>query len=149
MARSQSELALTATTAEPEDVATARKELSGRLADLQRQPGFPSGGDEDVLAMSLPTPHTACPNPYLAEWVERASPTGGRRLRGSWAVCCGLSVVRNRFYKAHAFPTKVPHEAIMRLILHYTRPGDLVLDGFCGSGMTGLAAQACAPPDLS
>ena len=26
---------------------------------------------------------------------------------------------------------------------HYTRPGDVVLDGFCGSGMTGVAAQWC------
>ena len=31
----------------------------------------------------------------------------------------------------------------MRYILHYTRPGDLVLDGFCGTGMTGVAAQLC------
>ena len=30
-------------------------------------------------------------------------------------------------YKAHSYPTKVPHEAIMRLILHYTEPGDVVL----------------------
>ena len=149
MARSQSELALTATTAEPEDVATARKELSSRLADLQRQPGFPSGGDEDVLAMSLPTPHTACPNPYLAGWVERASPTGqDDDYADPGPFAADVSVGKgNRFYKAHAFPTKVPHEAIMRFILHYTRPGDLVLDGFAGSGMTGLAAQACARPD--
>ena len=31
----------------------------------------------------------------------------------------------------------------MPSILHYTKPGDLVLDGFCGSGMTGVAAQWC------
>jgi hypothetical protein len=30
--------------------------------------------------------------------------------------------------------------------LHYTRPGDVVLDLFCGSGMTGVAAQMCAQP---
>ncbi|MCX7949791.1 MAG: DNA methyltransferase, partial [Treponemataceae bacterium] len=28
-------------------------------------------------------------------------------------------------------------------ILHYTEPGDVVLDGFAGSGMTGVAAQLC------
>ena len=32
----------------------------------------------------------------------------------------------------------------MRYILHYTDPGDVVLDGFCGTGMTGVAAQLCA-----
>ena len=31
----------------------------------------------------------------------------------------------------------------MPSILHYTKPGDIVLDGFCGSGMTGVAAQRC------
>ncbi|WP_419614541.1 DNA methyltransferase [Thiolapillus sp.] len=31
----------------------------------------------------------------------------------------------------------------MRYILHYTEPGDIVFDGFCGTGMTGVAAQMC------
>ena len=46
-------------------------------------------------------------------------------------------------YKAHSYHTKVPHLAIVPSILHYTEPGDVVLDGFCGSGMTGVAAQWC------
>ena len=50
-------------------------------------------------------------------------------------------------YMAHSYHTKVPHQAILRYILHYTKPGDIVLDGFCGSGMTGVAASLCA--DLS
>jgi predicted RNA methylase len=37
----------------------------------------------------------------------------------------------------------VPHRAIVPYLLHYTSPGDVVLDGFAGSGMTGLAAQWC------
>ena len=44
-------------------------------------------------------------------------------------------------YKAHSYHTKVPHLAIVPSILHYTEPGDIVLDGFSGSGMTGVAAQ--------
>src|SRR5208337_4466507 len=46
-------------------------------------------------------------------------------------------------YNAHNYHTKVPHKAIMRYILHYTEPGDSVFDGFCGTGMTGVAAQMC------
>jgi hypothetical protein len=46
-------------------------------------------------------------------------------------------------YNAHSYHTKVPHKAIMRYILHYTNPGDIVFDGFCGTGMTGVAAQMC------
>ena len=47
-------------------------------------------------------------------------------------------------YLAHGYHTKVPYRAIMRYILHYTKPHDLVFDGFAGSGMTALAASACA-----
>jgi DNA modification methylase len=45
------------------------------------------------------------------------------------------------FYRAHSYHTKVPPEGIARLIQHYTEPGDTVLDSFCGSGMTGVAAR--------
>lgn len=44
-------------------------------------------------------------------------------------------------YNTHSYPTKVPAEAIEPYIEHHTRPGDLVLDPFSGSGMTGLAAR--------
>ncbi len=43
-------------------------------------------------------------------------------------------------YDAHTYHTKVPPEAIIHLIEHFTQPGDLILDPFCGSGMTGVAA---------
>ncbi len=46
-------------------------------------------------------------------------------------------------YNAHSYHTKVPHKAVMRYILHYTDPSDIVFDGFCGTGMTGVAAQLC------
>ncbi|RMD99279.1 MAG: hypothetical protein D6812_11920 [Deltaproteobacteria bacterium] len=46
-------------------------------------------------------------------------------------------------YKAHSYHTKVPHEAIIPYIEHYTDVGDVVLDGFCGSGMVGVAAGLC------
>jgi len=49
-------------------------------------------------------------------------------------------------YNAHSYHTKVPPRSIIPYILHYTQPGDLVLDPFCGSGMTGVAAQMCAKP---
>lgn len=43
-------------------------------------------------------------------------------------------------YNAHSYHTKVPPQGIVPYIEHYTDPGDLVLDPFCGSGMTGVAA---------
>jgi GAF domain-containing protein/CheY-like chemotaxis protein len=50
-------------------------------------------------------------------------------------------------YKAHTYHTKVPPKALVRYILHYTDPGDIILDGFCGTGMVGVAAQMCSSPD--
>ncbi len=44
------------------------------------------------------------------------------------------------FYRAHSYHTKVPVEGLIQLIEHYTDPGDVVLDPFCGSGQTGVAA---------
>jgi DNA modification methylase len=43
-------------------------------------------------------------------------------------------------YDAHTYHTKVPPEGIARLLEYYTKPGEIVLDPFCGSGMTGVAA---------
>lgn len=31
----------------------------------------------------------------------------------------------------------------MRYIIHYTNPGEFILDGFAGTGMTGVAARLC------
>ncbi len=44
-------------------------------------------------------------------------------------------------YQVHTYPTKVPSAAIEPFILASTEPNGTVLDPFCGSGMTGLAAQ--------
>ena len=129
-------------------VQAAREELRQQLPELRRLPGCPQGSDDDILAMSYPPYYTACPNPFISDWLAELDRPGDddRTDPGPFAsdVVEGKG---NAFYKAHSYPTKVPHPAIMRFILHYTRPGDVVLDGFAGSGMTGVAAQACANPD--
>jgi len=44
-------------------------------------------------------------------------------------------------FSMHAYHLgKKPHDAIATYIAHYTQPGDLVLDPFCGSGSTAVAA---------
>lgn len=42
-------------------------------------------------------------------------------------------------YNVHSYSTKVPHQAIMPLITRFTKPGELLVDPFAGSGMTGVA----------
>lgn len=43
-------------------------------------------------------------------------------------------------YMAHAYLTKVPLAAIEPFIKDFSKPGDIVVDPFAGSGMTGIAA---------
>ena len=108
--------------------------------------GFPIGEDEDILALSDPPYFTACRNPFTNHFIRHygtpynAAADNYRREPFASDVSEGKN---NPIYNAHSYHTKVPHKALMRYILHYTRPGDLVLDGFCGTGMTGVAAQLC------
>lgn len=44
-------------------------------------------------------------------------------------------------YNMHTYPSKKPADAIREYIRHYTAPGDLCLDPFCGCGSTALAAM--------
>src|ERR1700675_1605871 len=47
--------------------------LREKLKDKQYRsiPGFPVGADEDILRLSDPPYYTACPNPWLADFVRR------------------------------------------------------------------------------
>lgn len=49
-------------------------------------------------------------------------------------------------YNAFAYPTKISPEAVAVFIACHTKPGDLVIDAFAGSGSTGLAALLCDRP---
>lgn len=119
--------------------------LRERLPELRKRPDFPHGDDEDILRMSDPPYYTACPNPFLADFVAhhgRPYDPDEEYHREPYAVDVSVGKT-DKLYRAHPYHTKVPHLAIVPSILHYTRPGDVVLDGFCGSGMTGVAAQWC------
>jgi len=110
------------------------------------QIGFPHGEIEDILNLSDPPYYTACPNPFIEEFIKHYGkpydPEHDDYHREPFAA--DVSEGKNDpIYNAHSYHTKVPHKAIMRYILHYTEPGDLVFDGFCGTGMTGVAAQLC------
>lgn len=123
------------------------KLLAERLQDpaFRKQEGCPNGTDEAILAMSDPPYYTACPNPWLGDFVGhygKAYDPSVTYSREPLAIDVSVGKT-DQIYKAHSYHTKVPHLAIVPSILHYTRPGDIVLDGFAGSGMTGVAAQWC------
>ena len=130
-----------------------REELRKKLPELKQMEGYPIGEDDDIINLSDPPYYTACPNPWLNdfidEWEQEKKQLEEEGKRDADAVvtepyASDVSEGKNNpIYMAHAYHTKVPHPAIMRYILHYTQPGDIVFDGFAGTGMTGVAANLC------
>ena len=144
-------------TSEDERRSFFRDELQKKLPELRKIEGFPIGEDEDILNLSDPPYYTACPNPWLndfiAQWEEDKNKLEKNNKRTADFVvsepyASDVSEGKNNsIYNAHSYHTKVPHPAIMRYILHYTQPGDVIFDGFSGTGMTGVASQVCGNPD--
>jgi len=137
-----------------------RQRLKEALQDpeFRKMPGFPIGTDEAILELSDPPYYTACPNPFIneiiAQWqAERQEirqqlglPDDTVEGNGYHREPFAIDVSEGRsgtIYNAHSYHTKVPYEAIMRYLLHYTEPGDIIFDGFCGTGMTGVASEMC------
>lgn len=139
---------------EVERIEYYRNELRAKLPELRKIEGFPIGEDEDIINLSDPPYYTACPNPWLndfiAEWERDKENIKGRKkyFHIDEPYASDVSEGKtNQIYAAHSYHTKVPHPAIMRYILHYTEPGDIILDGFAGTGMTAVAAISCENPD--
>lgn len=134
-----------------------RDELRKKLPELKKLEGYPIGEDDDIINLSDPPYYTACPNPWLndfiTEWeTEKKSLEEKGKRKPEFEVHTPYSSdvkegKNNAIYNAHTYHTKVPHPAIMRYILHYTQPGDIVYDGFGGTGMTGVAAKMCGHAD--
>ncbi|ASN03849.1 DNA methyltransferase [Virgibacillus necropolis] len=128
-----------------------REELRKKLPKLKEIEGFPNGEDEDIIALSDPPYYTACSNPwindFIEKWEEEKFTKYGRDPQEEYhrkPFSADISEGKNNtIYNAHSYHTKVPYKAIMKYILHYTKPGDVIYDGFCGSGMTGLASEMC------
>lgn len=129
-----------------------REYFSEKLREKLKDPefrkieGFPIGLDDDIIALSDAPNYTACPNPFIPDFLQHSGkpydPKKDNYRREPFAA--DVSEGKNDpIYNAHSYHTKVPHKAIMRYILHYTEPGDVVFDGFCGTGMTGVAARLC------
>ncbi|MBU4222074.1 MAG: site-specific DNA-methyltransferase [Euryarchaeota archaeon] len=130
--------------AKEEEFIKSCRPLNEMLDSVRNVEGFPIGKDEDILALSEAPWYTACPNPYVNEFIKafgtpydeetddyERKPYIGDVSEGK----------KDPIYNAHSYHTKVPYKAIMKFIEHYTDEGDVVFDGFCGTGMTGVAAQ--------
>ena len=76
------------------------------------------------------------PNPTFGHFCELERPPKAVEAAYEHGIAAGKNTY---VYDAHTYHTKVPPQGIELLVDYYTRPGDVVLDPFCGSGMTGVA----------
>ena len=87
--------------------ADSSKDLLQRWED---EVGFPHGEIEDILDLSDPPWHTACPNPFLIAFVEvygSLYDPGERYRRKPFAVDVSEGKT-HPVYRAHGYHTKVP-----------------------------------------
>jgi len=133
-----------------EGIMEKRKLTKEDIDKVRHIEGFPIAKDEDIIALSDPPYYTACPNPFIKDFIQEHGTPYNEETDDYHCEPFAADVSEGKndpIYMAHSYHTKVPHKAIMRYILHYTKPGDIVFDGFCGTGMTGVAAQMCGNPD--
>lgn len=112
--------------------------------EFRKIEGFPIGSDEDILALSDPPYYTACPNPFIAEFIKHYGKTyDPNEPYSREPFAADVSEGKNDpIYRAHSYHTKVPYKAIQRYVEHFTGPNEIVADLFCGTGMTGIAASS-------
>lgn len=106
--------------------------------------GFPIANDEDIIRLSDPPFYTACPNPYINYFIDKYCNEYDSKNDIYYKTPFIGDISEGKtdpLYNAHTYHTKVPYKAIVKFIEYYTSPGDIILDTFCGSGMTGIAAQ--------
>lgn len=120
------------------------KEDIDKVRDIE---GFPVGSDEDIIALSDAPYYTACPNPFIKEFIKENSTPYDEATDDYHRKPFAADVSEGKsddIYNYHTYHTKVPPKAILKYILHYTNPGDVIYDAFSGSGMTGVAAAMSA-----
>ena len=121
-----------------------KEELKNKLEELKDIDGFPIGSDEDILELSNSPYFTPCPNPFIKDFIEKNG-VKFDQLTDTYKrlpYTDDIDTNKNdRLTNAHSYHTKSPWHAIQQYIEHYTEKGEIVLDCFSGSGMTGIAAQ--------
>lgn len=123
------------------------EKLREKLKDpeFRKIEGFPIGEDEDILSLSDPPYYTACPIPFIEDFIKHYGkpydPTTDEYRKEPFAA--DVSEGKNDpIYNAHAYHTKVSPIALKKYIEHFTEPDQIVLDFFAGTGMTGVASQS-------
>ena len=78
---------------------------------------------------------------YTFNYDSMKSLNEGLQMRSDWLLplCTGAERLKRNGHKAH--PTQKPESLISRVILSTSKPGDLIVDPFSGSGTTAAVAK--------
>ena len=75
---------------------------------------------------------------HYLDYEAMKAVNGGKQMKDVWTG----PVIKASEKKHGKHPTQKPLYLLERILLAASRPGDLVVDPFCGSGTTGVAATA-------
>jgi hypothetical protein len=85
----------------------------------------------ETLLWARKTPHSR----HTFHYADMKAENGGKQMQSLWSI-----QPPTRWEKRHGkHPTQKPEALLERIVRAASRPGDLVLDPFCGSGTTGVA----------
>ena len=96
------------------------KEDIDKVRDVE---GFPLGTDEDIIALSDAPYYTACPNPFIGEFIEKYGHPYDEETDTYHCEPFASDISEGKgdaIYNMHTYHTKVPPKAILRYILHYS-----------------------------
>ena len=86
------------------------KEDIDKVRDIE---GFPMGTDEDIIALSNPPYYTACPNPFIEEFIKENGTPYDEATDDYHCEPFAADVSEGKndpIYMAHAYHTKVPKQ---------------------------------------
>ena len=96
----------------------SRYKLTKEVLDEVRSiEGFPIGKDDDIITLSDPPHYTACPNPWLGDFIKEHEKPYDRQTDSYNREPFAADVSEGKndpIYNAHGYHTKVPYKAILR-----------------------------------
>ncbi|MDO8433084.1 MAG: site-specific DNA-methyltransferase [Candidatus Binatus sp.] len=104
----------------------AQPNITGRL---------PTESTEYIIWACNNTPEHAAK--WTFDYAESKAINGGKQLRNLWTFPCTPRSERS----AGAHPSQKPAALLTRIVKLWTRPDDLILDCFLGTGTTAVAAK--------